>query len=327
MPFASRRVRACRFVRRAGLAAALPAPPPAPMAALTMASMAVVLAALVAACSTAAPSAAEPPPTARQETVHAVTAGGELISFRAGQPQQLLKRLPLRGLAAGDTLVGIDYRVARGVLYALSAQGRLYTLDTSTAQLAPVGSGAPLPITLADPRFGFDFNPAADRIRVVGERGQSLRLHPDTGALVDGDPAREGVQPDGALHYARGDAHAGRAPQLLAAAYTYNKNDDRLSTNFAIDGGLGMLVMQGSREGATPVVSPNTGRLATIGPLGTGPLQDAAFDIADLDNSALAALRVGERTRLYVVDLGSGRATLLGTIGDGQALSGLAIEP
>ena len=285
------------------------------------------LALLLAACGTSAPPPAEPSATARKETVHAVTAGGELISFNAGRPQQLLKRQPLRGLPAGDTLVGIDYRVARGVLYALSAQGRLYTLDARTAQLTPVGSGAPLAIPLAGPRVGFDFNPVADRIRIVGERGQNLRLHPDTGALVDGDPARGGVQPDGELHYAPGDANAGRAPQLLAAGYTYNKNDDKLSTNFALDGASGLLVMQGSREGSTPVVSPNTGRLTSIGPLGTGPLQDAAFDIADLDNSALAALRTGGRTRLYLVDLATGRATLLGSIGNGEALNGMAIEP
>jgi hypothetical protein len=306
MPFACHS-RAPRFFHRLGAAA--------------------VLMGLLAACGTSAPPVAEPPPTARQETVHAVTAGGELISFRAGQPQQLLKRQPLRGLAAGDALVGIDYRVARGVLLALSVQGRLYTLDVKTAQLTPVGGGAPAAPTLAGPRFGVDFNPVADRIRIVGERGQNLRLHPDTGTLVDADPAREGLQPDGALHYAPGDPHAGRAPLLLAAAYTYNKDDDKLTTNFAIDAALGLLVMQGSREGAAPAVSPNSGRLSTVGPLGTGPLEDAAFDIADVDNSALAALRTGKRTRLYLVDLASGRARPLGTIGDGQALNGMAIEP
>jgi hypothetical protein len=281
----------------------------------------------LAGCSTGGAPPAEPPPTARKETVHAVTAAGELLSFRAGEPQKLLHRRPLRGLAAGDALVGIDYRVARGVLYALSAQGRLYTLDVKTGQLSPVGAGTPVPLALAGPRFGFDFNPVADRIRVVGERGQNLRLHPDTGALVDGDTAREGVQPDPDLNYAPGDAQAGRAAQLLGAAYTYNKTDEKLTTNFAIDGAAGMLVMQGSREGSQPVVSPNSGRLSTIGALGTGPLQEAAFDIADVDNSALAALRTAGRTRLYLVDLATGRATLLGTIGNGQALAGMAIEP
>ena len=56
----------------------------------------------------------------------------------------MLQRLPLRGLPAGDRLVGIDYRVARGVLYGLSAGGWLYTIDTDTAQLTRVGDGAPV---------------------------------------------------------------------------------------------------------------------------------------------------------------------------------------
>lgn len=86
--------------------------------------------------------------------------------------------------------------------------------------------------------------------------------------------------------------------------------------------------MQGSREGLTPVVSPNTGRLTTVGPLGLGPLADASLDIADVSGVALAGLRrAGGAARLYRIDLGSGRATLVGTIGDGKPLRGLAIEP
>ena len=64
-----------------------------------------------------------------------------------------------------------------------------------------------------------------------------------------------------------------------------------------------------------------------VGALGTGALEDAAFDIADTDNAALAALRHDGRTRLYGLDLGSGRATLLGTLGDGRPVWGLAIAP
>lgn len=41
---------------------------------------------------------------------------------------------------------------------------------------------------------------------------------------------------------------------------------------------LGVLVMQGSREGATPVVSPSR-----------GPLAEASFGISDVGNGALLA--------------------------------------
>jgi Domain of unknown function (DUF4394) len=76
-----------------------------------------------------------------------------------------------------------------------------------------------------------------------------------------------------------------------------------------------------------PVVSPNTGELRDVGALGVPPATDAAFDIADIDNAAVLALATAGRTRLYTVDLGTGRATLVGSIAEGQPLWGLAIEP
>jgi Domain of unknown function (DUF4394) len=272
---------------------------------------------LLAACASSTPP--EGPP--RQETVLAATASGELIRFNAGQPSRVLSRVAVSGLDGGDRLVGIDFRVARGVLFTLSARGRLYTLDAASGKLSAVGSGVAL--AAGDAAVGFDFNPVADRIRVVTAGGRNLRLHPDTGALAAEDPA---------LRYADGDAAAGTTARIGAAAYTYNKTDPKLTTNYAIDLARGTLVRQGSAEGAAPVVSPNTGLLATVGALGSGAigsgaLDDAAFDIADTNNAALAALRHGGVTRLHLIDLTTGRATALGRVADGQALAGLAIEP
>jgi len=274
-----------------------------------------LLPALAAALLSACASTAEPQGRARPETVYAVTNSAELIRFNAGRPQLLEQRLPLQGLEPGDRLVGMDYRVARGVLYALSASGRLYTLDTTSARLTRVGTAPPL--LLQGQRFGLDFNPAADRLRLVSDSGQNLRLHPDTGALAVIDPNLQRTRP-----------HTGGSPWVVVgAAYTYNKRDDKLTTNYAIDIANGWLLTQGSREGVQPVVSPNTGQLAAVGELGTGALEDAAFDIADTHNAALAALRRGGSTRLFAVDLDTGRATLLGTVGDGRALWGMAIAP
>lgn len=262
---------------------------------------------LLAACTS--PPSAEPQGTARAETVYAVTEGGTLIRFNAGTPQRLSGSRPIGGLLPGETLVGIDFRVARGELYGLSSAGRLLIIDTATAQARPVGNAPPA--ALNGTRFGFDFNPVADRVRVVSDSGQNLRLHPDTGAVAATDPALAGNP----------------GARITAAAYTYNRHNDKLTTNYALDIGRGWLVTQGSVEGREPVVSPNTGRIADVGPLGTGAVDDAAFDIADVGNSALAALRQGGRTRLYTIDLASGQAMLLGSVGDGGALRGLAIAP
>jgi hypothetical protein len=174
-----------------------------------------------------------------------------------------------------------------------------------------------------------DFNPTVDRIRVANDAGYNLRLHPDTGAVVDGDPNTPGVQFDGRLHYDAGDVNAGKPARVAAAAYTYNKTNDKITTNFAIDGALGTLVHQGTKEGVTPMVSPNTGRLYTVGSLGIGSFGHATFDISDLSNTAYAGVRASgaPSTRWYRVDLATGKASFIGTVGGGEPLVGAAIEP
>ena len=135
-----------------------------------MRAAAVVLVAVLSACASVMETRGPP----RKENIFAVTASMDLIQFNAGQPQRVLSRQRVAGLGAGERLVGIDYRVARGVLYALASSGQLYTLETATATLRPVGS-APSAVPVAGSLTGFDFNPAADRIRVVSDRGQNLR--------------------------------------------------------------------------------------------------------------------------------------------------------
>lgn len=263
----------------------------------------------------------------RPEKLYLLTADQQLLTVRAAQPERVLTRVAVQGLAAGEQLVGIDFRVARGILYGLSNRGRLVTIDTERGVLTPVGAAAN-PVW-GDKAVGFDFNPAADRLRVVAAGGLNMRLHPDTGATVDGDAATAGWQPDPALAYVAGDPGASQTPEVVAAAYTYNKNNEKLTTNYALDRRAGTLVMQGSREGTTPVVSPNTGQLRTVGTLGLGSFVDAAFDIADVSGAALAVIRRESpaASELYLLELSSGRAQYLGRVGDGAAIVGMAIEP
>jgi hypothetical protein len=270
-------------------------------------------ASLLAACAT------PPPPVALSpDTLVVLTQKLELLTLNAAQPEKVLQRTAVTGLPAGESLVGIDFRVARGVLFGLSNTGRLYTLDLPSGAAKAVGSGPG--VALQGQRFGVDFNPVADRVRVVSDTGQNLRLHPDTGALAATDPE---------VSYAQSDKQALQKPELAGAAYTYNKRDDTLTTNYVIDQKSGTLVAQGSVEGLQPVVSPNTGLLRTVGPLGTGGLQEVAFDIADVSGTAYAALRgtSASATQLYTVNLSTGLATLVGTVGDGSALLGLTVQP
>jgi hypothetical protein len=280
---------------------------------------------LLAACTT--PGGKEPLGAPAKEEIVAVSVSNHLLRFNAGQPQQVRDRKPLQGLRAGERLVGIDFRVAKGELYALGATGQLYRIDVSKASAEPIGSPAALPTE--GKAWAFNFNPVADRLRVANDAGHNLRLHPDTGAVVDGDPNTPGVQHDGRLHYDAADVSAGKPARVVAAAYTYNKTDSKLTTNYALDGALGTLAHQGTKEGVQPVVSFNTGRLYTVGKLGIGSFSYATFDIADTSPTAYAGVRnEGERaTRWYGVDLASGQAKFIGSVGGGEALVGAAIEP
>jgi hypothetical protein len=276
---------------------------------------------LLGACATTEPMG---PPA--KEMIYAVTGSNKLIQFNAGQPQKILSSKALTGLAAGDRLLGIDYRVARGQLFALGASGQLYRINTADGSASAIGTPAALPREGAT-EWGFDFNPTVDRIRVVNDAGFNLRLHPDTGAVVDGNAEQPGLQFDGRLAYDAADANAGKAPAIVAAGYTYNKDNDKITTNYALDGRQGTLVHQGTKEGVQPMVSPNTGRLYTVGSLGIGAFERATLDISDVSNAAYAAVSRGTASSWYRIDLASGRATLVGTIAGGEAVVGAAIEP
>lgn len=278
------------------------------------AALAAVAVAVLAGCA-AGPEVQGP---LRKETLQVLTQKMELLTVNAGQPGKVLQRTPVRGLPTGEAVVGMDYRIAKGVLYVLSSAGHLYTLDVPSGVLKRVGSGAG--VALQGEAFGVDFNPVADRVRVVSNTGQNIRLHPDTGVLAASDPAPA---------YAPGDPRTGTKPELVAAGYTYNKTDEKLTTNFAIDRNGGYLVTQGSREGVQPVVSFNTGLLFSVGPLGIADMTDANLDIADVTGAAFATVttRSQPAARLYTVDLKTGQATLLGTVGDGSKVLGIAVEP
>lgn len=269
---------------------------------------------------------AEPSGPPAKEMIYAVTASHQLIQFNAGQPQKLLARRQLDGLAPGDHLLGIDYRVAKGQLFGLGASGQLYRIAPATGRATAVGAPVALPREGAS-EWGFDFNPTVDRIRVVNDKGFNLRLHPDTGAIVDAKPEQAGLQLDEPLRYGSGDTNAGKEPGIVAAGYSYNKDDEKITTNYALDGRLGTLVHQGSQEGVQPPISPNTGRLFTVGSLGIGSFAHASLDISDVSNTAYAAVRQGGVSRWYRIELSSGRATLIGTIAGGEPVVSTAIEP
>lgn len=291
----------------------------------------IALAALLGGCVTSPQDSVGPP---AREMLVAVTADNKLIRFNGGQPQRIQSSLSLKGLRPGEQVLGIDFRVARNQLYLLASSGQLYRVKVDDASLEPIGTSVSLPSTVGtDGDWGLDFNPTVDRVRVTHESGLSLRRHPDNGLQVDGDAAKDGMQPDGSLVYEAGDAHAGQVARLGAVAYTYNKQDEKLTTNYAIDVARGLLVTMGSKEGVQPAISPNSGRVFTVGSLGLGSLAGAKglrrvhFDISDVNNSAYLSAGDGDSDAIFRVDLASGKTTRIGRVGAGLQLRGIAIEP
>ena len=256
------------------------------------------------------PTAATPGP---DSTVYAVLNGVTLTSFARNAPTQLSAPVAISGLQSGETVLGIDFRPANNLLYAVGSTARLYTIDVATGAATHVAALAADPADTTDPfttlngtNFGVDFNPVADRLRVVSDARQNLRINVATGAVTT----------DGNLDFV--------APDVVAAAYTQSFARPASTRLLAIDAATGTLQLQNP---------PNDGVLTTIGRLDPalvfGPT--AGFDIAGGDDGlSFAVLQPtgAAQSTLYRVNPKTGAATALGAIGPaGTApLRGFAIR-
>jgi hypothetical protein len=226
-----------------------------------------------------------------------VTTTNQLIRFDTATPQNITTVGTISGLQAGETIVGIDFRPATAQLFALGSSSRLYTINRDTGAATQVGTAGAF--FLAGSSFGFDFNPMVDRIRVVSNAGQNLRLDPNTGALTATDAQ---INPAGAA--------------VTASAYSSNIPGATTTTLFDIDTNNGTLNRQDP---------PNNGTLVQIGSLGVSATETNGFDIAP-DGSAFAVLTTAGTARLYTINLSTGAATLVGSVGNGSlSLTGFAI--
>lgn len=252
----------------------------------------------------------------RPPVVYGVTADNQLVSFLAGEPGNLLSAKPIKGLGAGETVLGIDFRPATGTLYATTDASLLYVINAVSARALPVANTAFNPV-LSGTDFGFDFNPVPDRIRVVSDADQNLRLNPNTGAVA---------AVDGTLAFAATDLNVGANPNVVAAAYTASFAGSTVTTLYAIDSVLDALLTQGSVNSSP--VSPNTGTLFTVGALGIDAGGLLGFDVSPF-GGALAAIAAPGATssQLYTINLATGAATLMGAVGGTAALRDIAIQP
>ena len=195
-------------------------------------------------------------------------------------------------LAGGATLVGIDVRPADGVLYGLTPTGTIVTIDPMTGKWEKKSE-----LSVALPKgvsFIVDFNPVADRLRVMASDGTSLRINVDDGKAVV----------DGTLKYAEADKAKGTTPRVMAGAYTNSIAGSKATTLYNLDLAAGTVVRQ---------MPPNDGILNTIGGLGIKIDGPVAFDIwSDAKGGNAAWLLAGGS--LHSVDVETGAAKAVAVI-------------
>lgn len=236
------------------------------------------LAALLAASATAANAA----------TV-AVLEDGTTISWVDTTTSKVTGSVKLDG---GASLVGIDVRPADGKLYGLAQDGTIVTVDPKTGKWEKKSQlSEKLP---AGATFSVDFNPVADRLRVIASDGTNLRINVDDGKTTV----------DGKLKYAETDQGKGKSPRVTAAGYINSVAGTKETALYDIDADTGWLLKQ---------APPNDGVLVTVGALGVkidGPM---AFDIwSDGKGGNSAWLLAGGK--LHDVDLKTGVAKAVGTV-------------
>ncbi|MFJ3633359.1 DUF4394 domain-containing protein [Streptomyces sp. NPDC090112] len=258
---------------------------------------AAVLAALCAAPALAASDTrSQTLPAHDHKALHAIglTSDQRLVEFDVNKPSKTWSLGKVSGLSGDSKLVGIDFRVQNEKLYGVGDQGGIYTLNTSNAKAMKVSQ---LTVALAGTAFGVDFNPAANRLRVISNTGQNLRHNIDDAAApltttVDGTLTNPTTPPSTAMG-------------VTGAAYTNNDlNAATATTLFDLDTMADRISLQ----------SPaNAGTLAPTGNLGVDAALDAGFDIyynaMAGTNHGFAAIGTGGSYRLYAVDVLTGKAT------------------
>ncbi|MBB6096260.1 hypothetical protein HNQ60_005182 [Povalibacter uvarum] len=226
-----------------------------------------------------------------------LTDDGFLVCFNEQSPRHTRQIGYVGGLVSPDTrLVGIDFRVQDGELYGVGDGGGVYKLDTTNAAATQVSV---LTQALNGTSFGVDFNPAADRLRIVSDTGQNLRHNVNAGGTT---------LADGGLNYTAGIAALG----IVGAAYTNNDLDPQTATTlFDLDVTMDQIAVQ---------APPNNGSLGATGRTTIDADAAAGFDIfSELrgsiarSNRGYAVLSSGGYSAFYRVSLLTGTAQLLGT--------------
>ena len=237
-----------------------------------------------------------------ERMLYATTDQNQLIKFNARNPGDIRGLQAITGLPAGVKLAGLDFRPATGDLYGVGSDSVVYRLNPRTG--IAVAEGPAFTPALRGKSFGVDFNPVVDKIRVVSDDRQNLRLNVDEGTVLSTDK----------------DINPGM-PQIVGSGYensSFSATRPAATTLYAVDAASDKLFKQNP---------PNDGTLTEGKRLGIDVGLNANFDVAGADNMGFLSNSTSRRgTTLYSVDVTSGKTRSLGRVGGGKrlVLTGLA---
>jgi len=258
-------------------------------------------------------------------TLYAIDSQNRLVTFDSANPSVLtsartIKLPPLNTYDSNrpmERIVSLAFRTADGPattkLWGLTNYGNIVPVNLATADIGlPVIKG----INLNGTAFGFGFDPTSTvNMLLVSNLDQNLRLKFNTGEVFVQTP----------LHYYLGTP---TDPNVVAFSYDNNLSGGTLRTPYMIDSAADTLVM---------LLPPfPDGVLKTVGPLGVNASEIAGLTIYTTGtigspvNTAFAAITSpGDSvSKLYTIDLSTGAATLVGTIGkyeEGTYITAIAV--
>ena len=239
-----------------------------------------------------------------------------LICFNERNPGDARDLGFVSGLTGDVKLIGIDFRVQDKKMYGVGDKGGIYMLDTRSAAATKVSQ---LTVALSGTSFGVDFNPPADRLRIVSDNGQNLRHNINAGGVTIMDDPLD--YPPATPVNAVGPNAVG----VTGSAYTNNDLDGTTATTlYALDTNLDQVAIQSP---------PNGGTLAATGKLTIDANSSVGFDIySTIRNGvtvavqSLASLQTTDGTSsLFSVSLPTGKATTRGTFSARNKVIGIAI--
>lgn len=249
--------------------------------------------------------------------------GTSLISFDSDNPKFIRSSMAITGVSAGQSIVGIDFRPKNGMLYALgynmtTMEYQLYTISTSTAMATAVNATATAINLGTTGMVAFDFNPVADRIRVISRaNGMNYRLNPDNGTIAATDTT---------VMYISGDANAGKMPRIGAVAYTNSYVNAKTTELFGLDDSLGAYIKVNSPNGGTLSTVMSSAYTVNLSDMTTDI--DFFYDSTSVSNKGFVAANImgAVNDKFYSINT-TGAMTLIADIGLGLPISDIAVEP